>query len=317
MSRIPIVMSFDENYAMPACVTAYSALRSKAENTQYAFYFLVRSCMPFEVVEKFDKLVEQYHDTKIEFVIIGDRLDTAAINDYYPREAYFRLLIPELLPMLDKCLYLDVDVMVCTDLASLWSIDIGNNIIAGVKEELLDKKRYKELELPSSDQYINSGVMIINLKIIRDENLTPKFLELITKGYRYVDQDILNIVCYDRILFLPLKYNMFFSYSMAKNKIEKISLLDKVEDVSKKPVIIHYLDKKKPWNTSDDRVLLFVLWYRVALKSPYHYDHSMYTLNKRRNKTIIKTWEYRSTIEYKIGQIITFLPKLLKKLIKK
>ncbi|MDR2600752.1 MAG: glycosyltransferase family 8 protein [Oscillospiraceae bacterium] len=316
IDKIPIVMSFDENYAMPACVAVYSALRSKEEDTQYKFYFFVRSNMPDEVTVKFDKLILQYPNTEFEFVIVGDRLDNAVINSYFSIETYFRLLIPELLPMLDKCLYLDVDVMLCTDLTSLWNIDIGNNLIAGVKEEKLDKKRFKTLELPTPDQYISAAVLIMNLKIIRDEKLTLRFLELVTKGYKHVDQDVLNIVCYNRITFIPLKFNIPFDYVIVKNKLEKAYPLDDVEDALRNPVVIHYLIHLKPWKISDDRVFLLNLWYRTALKSPYHYDHSKNMLIGRKNKELIKIQDYRNTIEYKIGQIITFIPEILKKLIK-
>ncbi|MDR2600753.1 MAG: glycosyltransferase family 8 protein [Oscillospiraceae bacterium] len=316
MNKIPIVMSFNENYAKPACVTSYSVLRSKEESTQYAFYFLVRSRMPIEVIEKFNKLIEQYPGTEIEFVIVGDKFNKIKIRDCYSIEAYFRLLIPELLPMLDKCLYLDCDLIICNDLTELWNYNIGNNIIAGVKEIEFDKKRCKELEIPKPDQYVNSGVMIINLKVIRDEKLAPKLLELVTKEYKYVDQDILNRVCYNRIVLLPLKYNISYLQAIAKGKLEKLFLFDEVEDALRNPKVIHFVTHLKPWKTSDDRVLLLNLWYRTALKSPYHYDHSKNMLIGRKNEELIKIWDYRNTVEYKIGQIITFIPGILKKLIK-
>ncbi|MDR2600751.1 MAG: glycosyltransferase family 8 protein [Oscillospiraceae bacterium] len=316
MDKIPIVMSFDENYAMPACVTAYSVLRSKAEDTQYSFYFLVHSNVPIDVVERFDKLVEQYPGTKIDFIIIGDKMDIAVIGSHYSVAAYFRLLIPELLFKLDKCLYIDVDLIVCADLTELWEYDIGNNVIAGVKNISGGKEQYKKLKLPTPNQYISSGVLIINLRAIRDEKLIPKLLELITEGYKYVDQDVLNKVCYNRILLLPLKYNIYFFRVVDKNILSKLFPKNEVEEALNNPVIIHYPAFVKPWDTNDDRVQLLCLWYRTALKSPYHYDHSINMLKGYKNAELIKiTIDYRVSIEYRIGQIITFLPKLIKKLI--
>jgi lipopolysaccharide biosynthesis glycosyltransferase len=318
MGIIPIVMAFDEKYAMPACVTVYSALRSKKEKTLYAFYFLVRTSMPIDVIEKFDKFVELYPGTEIEFAIVGERLDDAFISRHISKESYYRLLIPELFPKLDKCLYLDVDLIICDDLTELWNYEIGNNLLAGVKNKECGKKRYRAVGISSPDQYISAGVLIFNLKAIRDENLTSRFLKLVTQGYEYHDQDILNKECNKRIKYLPLKYNIPLC-EITNNKLLKTNYLQsEIEDAISNPVIIHYIGREKPWNIHDDYAFLLHLWYQAALESPYQYDHiAQNILIGRHDNTLIQTAsDARNTLSYKIGSIITFIPRVLMKLFK-
>jgi lipopolysaccharide biosynthesis glycosyltransferase len=48
----------------------------------------------------------------------------------------------------------------------------------------------------------------MNLKKIRQNGLTGKFLSEIQKGYIFTDQDVLNVTCLNKIRYLPVKYNI-------------------------------------------------------------------------------------------------------------
>ncbi|MDR2590993.1 MAG: glycosyltransferase family 8 protein [Oscillospiraceae bacterium] len=323
MNKIPIVMAFDENYAMNACVAVYSALKSKKIETCYSFYFLVRTGLPIDVTKNFYKLLNQFQGTEIEYIIVGDRFDNAFISNHITIESYYRLLISELLPELDKCIYLDVDIIACDDLTELWNYEIGNSIIAGVRDALASKERYKDLKIPSPERYIQAGVLIINLKVIKNESLLSKFIEQIKNEYQYHDQDVLNKVCYNRITLLPLRFNVCFYLAVSKGDLESYYSPIEVEDALNNPVIIHYAGGIKPWNSSDDYALLSHLWYQAALESPYNYDHTKYML-KGRNDTDLKNSfyetqvnRYKNSISHKIGRVVTFLPRLLKRFINK
>ena len=98
---------------------------------------------------------------------------------------YYRLLIGEYLPKeIEKCIYLDVDICVLKDLSELFLIEMKNNYIAGVVAAgyyFNEKENCERLNLPSMRQYVNAGMLVMNLKQIRKDNMTLKFLELSKK----------------------------------------------------------------------------------------------------------------------------------------
>lgn len=107
----------------------------------------------------------------------------------------------------DKILYLDTDAIVRKDISHLWDIDISNYYVAGVKDYgVMDGDYLQSLNL--SGKYINSGVVLFNLKKIREDNIIQKWFYVINnRKLVYPDQDALNIVCTDNELYLHSMYN--------------------------------------------------------------------------------------------------------------
>jgi lipopolysaccharide biosynthesis glycosyltransferase len=98
--------------------------------------------------------------------------------------------------------------------------------------------------------YINAGVLLMNLKKIREDNLMPIFNRLAENDFPTVDQDVLNNVCYGNIYFLDQKFNV-----MPKNikfidnpELEKEINFREFVSAYENPSIIHYVDSDKPWN---------------------------------------------------------------------
>ena len=166
----------------------------------------------------------------------------------------YRLLLPEILKEVDKCIYLDSDLIVEGDISELYRIEMDGKCIAGVKAGLelatdqFKKERLNELKIPSLDDYINAGVLVFDLKNIRAMNLNQKLKAAGYNGYRYNDQDAINAVMYSEIKHLPLKYNMSRHWAIS-NDPEYYEYFGKRKycEAKKSPVIIHYLGKYKPW----------------------------------------------------------------------
>ena len=134
--------------------------------------------------------------------------------------ANVRLYIPQLFPGLDRVLWLDVDTIVKDKLDELFTIDMTNYAVGMVKENKKDRI------------YCNSGVCLFNLDYIRWYELDKQFMDkLFGSKLSYPDQDILNQVCKDHILFLDSKYNASYLTEMP-SEIK----------------IRHYIYKEKLWN---------------------------------------------------------------------
>lgn len=117
-------------------------------------------------------------------LFIKEMADSKNINNFYTPYCLLRLF-SDLLDLPNKILYLDTDTMINKDIDSLFSIDISNYEFAGVVDRLgrffIDKN------------YINSGVLLLNLDMIRKTELFKKTRELVkTKKMAFPDQSALN-----------------------------------------------------------------------------------------------------------------------------
>ena len=95
-----------------------------------------------------------------------------------------RLLADKVNGIPDKLLYLDIDVMIADDLKKLYDIDIEDYEYAAVKE------KYGCWAI--RPDYINAGMLLLNMKKIRETKLLEKAREKIkTKKMLFADQDAL------------------------------------------------------------------------------------------------------------------------------
>ncbi|GHT96385.1 hypothetical protein FACS1894141_6480 [Spirochaetia bacterium] len=95
------------------------------------------------------------------------------VGDHVSLATYFRILMPSILPSnLDKILYLDCDIIVRKSLVDLWATDITHNPIGAVYDMTIDDIRnYNRLRYDRALGYFNAGVLLVNLKYWRDNNV--------------------------------------------------------------------------------------------------------------------------------------------------
>ena len=178
--------------------------------------------------------------------------------DYISAETYYRYVIPELLPDIDKILYLDADIIVNGDISPLYDTDISKYYMAGGYDLYIDDIKYKpEIGFGQDDLYVNTGVLLMNLKQMRTDNIPKKLINTTKKmagKIKYQDQDIINIVCRGKILQFDSIYN-YTSHNILKEKRKY-----------KRAVIIHYTGANKPWLPDSNNPMRH-LWRRYAEKA--------------------------------------------------
>jgi lipopolysaccharide biosynthesis glycosyltransferase len=158
--------------------------------------------------------------------------------------AYARLYIDEYLPNLSRCLYLDTDLIVCSDITELYTTDLMGNITGCVRDissfNEVQLARFKDkLRLKNPSLYFNSGVMLIDLDAWRKDKIGLRAIKVGIEKYDFLDgmdQDALNIVLEDKWLNLDGKWNT------AKHNAS--------EDFN--DGIIHFLGRVKPWHADYD-----------------------------------------------------------------
>ena len=301
---IPVILSADNNYAKYMYITMLSMLKNADKSTSYDFYLLVPSSYSKKNEELFIKLRNEYQCC-IHFIDMKDAFSNLTMQiSHISSPTYYRLLAADILPKeYNKCIYLDCDICVCKDLSELYNIDMKNNYIAGVRAAgyyFDETANCKRLNLSSMKQYINAGVLLMNLKQIRKDNLTKKLVALSYNNFSSQDQDVINVACYNKIIILPLRYNVMTKYnglfdnkSSDYNKLKDVYGIEEVNYATKYPVIIHYADKIKPWQNK--KSILANIWNSYA--DQCHFYDSIFN-------TSYQIYTTKSTLSYKLFNFI-------------
>lgn len=287
MNTIPIVFCFDNNLVKPACVCLSSLLMSANEETFYDI-FILHSETEHLNREELDKVPQYFKNCRIQYRTVDNTFDKAFEIRGITTPAYYRLLIPELIPEHDKVLYSDVDVIFRSDLSYFYNTDMdgyymaGVDSLAGFQPELV--KYYNETVGTGPEGIIYSGNLIINSKLILEDNVIPRFKELAKNKYMFQDMDVLNIACRGKIKYLPPAFCLT-TYISEYNVYRREELLRvwsaKEIDEAFSQGIVHF-NGKKPWN---DICINFDIWWEYYRRSPFfekkhYYDFFNYKLNE-------------------------------------
>lgn len=164
-------------------------------------------------------------------------------SDYWSLDMYLRILAFEYLPKnIDKILYMDSDMQAFNDIEEIYDMDIADYTLAARKEpwRFVDNNIKNSCANNNYDHdYFNSGVLLLNLKKIREIWTKEKIIELIsTMKLIFPDQDVLNKLCSENeIYFMNDRYNCFHTRVMSN--------YDDV--ITDSPILMHYVGPEKPW----------------------------------------------------------------------
>lgn len=250
---VPIFFAVDDNYVPFLLVTLESITSNASKDRKYIFHVLNNGISE----ENIEKLNKYNHDNfKVELVNVAKAMnkvgDTLHTRDYYSKTTYYRLFIPNMFTQYEKALYLDCDIAVQSDVAELYDYELGSNYVGAITDEAVaivpEFIAYvdKFLGVPTP-KYFNAGILVMNLKRLREINFENKFMNLLSSYTFNVaqDQDYLNVICKDRVTYIPNIWN--------KMPFEDKNL--KVNDIK----LIHYNLSYKPWHY-DNIVFQEVFW---------------------------------------------------------
>lgn len=232
-----------------------ACLKSLLRSGGYGYYdvFVLHSDLEESIQRAMERDFQErvtFHFLQVPEELFADFPETAR----YPRQIYYRLAAPLLLPReLDRILYLDVDVVVINSLRSFYEVDFESSYFVGCTHtrEFLTKLNQARLQSDKAVAYINTGVLLMNLNVLRQvirlEEISAYVREH-EKALILPDQDILTALYGDKIkLADSLRYNLsdrvlnFYNGSHPKEKRD-------VNWVSRNTAIIHYCGRNKPWN---------------------------------------------------------------------
>lgn len=277
--KIPVIFTPHEGFATPLIVALCSMFENAKEDTIYDVRLVITSDFSEDLIKEISSWFSKYPKHELSYYKIDD--SSFFISDKMPDkpETYFRLFLHELFLDLDKCIYLDGDVCVLNDLTEMFCSQIENNYVAGVEAasyhypEEWAREHLEEIKLPSIKSYINAGVLLMNLSVLRDEDFTAQCISLYKRNFSSKDQDIVNVACYGRIKILPVKFNAMTKYFAKKaagfESGKKVYPIIEWEEADKNPVIIHYADPIKVWN--DNTRYQSEIWFKYKDISGFDY----------------------------------------------
>ena len=266
----------DDAYAMYTAVAITSLIENKAPAAQYRVYIIANglsdetigifrgmSCggCSVEVIETENP--QQYEHLAKE----GFPVSTSAL---------FKFDLPRIFHDVSKLLYLDGDMIIQRDLTELFDTDVSDVYAAVVKDyrALTLKGNLQERLNTDLESYFNSGMMLLNLDLMRRDNIPEKLLDYRINGINYyMDQDALNIVFGRQVRYVSFNYNFQATCWRFMDTSELVSyyylpyVRDKYDYV-KDAVIFHYT-AEKPWAYYDGKCS--EIWLHYFLRSPYQH----------------------------------------------
>lgn len=245
LSMINILISVDSNYLDKAQTLLFSVRQHTQEDI--SIYLLNHRLMKSEIC-KFSSYLQNKCRMQLHMIDISNTVldNFPVIGSGFTIETYYRILAQFLLPdSLDRILWLDADMVVLQDLASLYHQDFDGMMYVVCPDSKCDSNWVREckekLSLPESHVYFNAGMLLMDLKALRNGMTLEEMLQqcnLIRDKLTYNDQDILNYLYQNDV-----KYANWKKYNYQLIGINRIP-----KDELKQIVVLHYCGGNKPWN---------------------------------------------------------------------
>lgn len=284
-----ITMQSSDFFAPYAAVTLQSIL-DHADSQEFYDVIVMTWDMTNERAEKLASMATGRENVSIRVVDVSREIHPyvkiakkRADYDRFSATGVIRLLLPELLKQFDTVLNLDCDVIFYADVAVLRDYDLSMCYMAGAPDviccvlnrdphntQFTDELLYEKLGLASVSDYLNAGVLLLNLELIRKDFTTDRIINFALSDGQF-------FTCYEQDTFNGLfrrkkgKLSVSWNYLLAEMDVKNLPSSDPVYQdyihASKKQKGIHFVGMKKPW--SDARIPHARSWWEFAKETPF------------------------------------------------
>ena len=269
---INVAFITDKNYSLATATACNSIINSKNKDTVLRIY-VISTDLPEVVRTCFTKISQA--DAEIIVVSTVNRLEHLAIDHpHVSSAALVKFDLPNIFPQLDRILYLDGDIVCLADLYDLYHLSLGDHYAAVVKDmaAMVDEGHHSKMGHAS---YFNSGVMLLNLSKMRDDNIPEKLIEFKSQRtyQHFMDQDEFNVVFGENVIYMPPSHNLMernFNHSISETAQFYETEYGKFKNMLYSPVLKHLTNYPKVWCRPKDRD--FELWIKY-LPAPLVSDY--------------------------------------------
>ena len=189
---------------------------------------------------------------RLEFLPIPRGLLRGFPTERFHEAAWYKVLLPELLPRLERVLYIDADTIVTDTLWPLWGTDLQGRLYGAVTNPLYPYMRNwpkQDLGLDDPRDYINTGVLLLDLERWRAENTIGALREYAAAHplNSCPEQDAMSALIPRRRVHLHPRWNAQSTvFELPPQRLPFTP--QEVAEARARPAVIHYIGPFKPWH---------------------------------------------------------------------
>ena len=307
-NNIPIILSSDDTYSKYLSVSIQSIIENTTSENNYDIVILDGGILQ-GTREKIESQRNGYGNVSIRFVNMDGLLSDVDVSLFFVDQwfsvaSYFRFFIPRIMHKYKKSIYMDCDILLDTDIAEFYNLNLNNMMIGAVQEcsiEHVVNLRPKEAEyylgklgLKDPRDYFNSGFLLLDIEGMIKNEIEEKLFESLKKikHPRHCDQCVLNSVFNGSVQYLDFEWNFMPALFMHHEKF--CSYLSeetyfKYMKAQRKARVIHYAGCVKPWQ---NRYLLYSdLFWLLAAKTPF-FEELEFEYRQNASDKILKQKKY-------------------------
>lgn len=251
--RIHLLVTFDKKYIAPFQTMLKSLVINNPQEIIHVW--LLHSEISQEELQKLEEYCGLQRVTLTPLQVDRTMFQNAPISKRYPKEMYYRLLAPHILPVsLEKILYIDPDILVINAIRPLWEMELGENVFAAASHTdifgMIDN--INRMRLGKEHEYFNSGVMLMDLKQARELVKPDEIFSCVREHAVELvlpDQDVFNYLYGEHTLPVEDTIWNYDTRYYSDYQIRSGGLSD-MDWVMKNTVFLHFCGKKKPWKTA-------------------------------------------------------------------
>lgn len=263
---VPVVFAADDGY-VPMVTTTIRSMLDNADPTRFYDVVVLTSNITGEhqelmrdcLIGESDNVMLRFHDVSS----VMNEFDLATNNAHIGIETYYRFIIQHVMPEYKKVLYLDSDLVIEGDVAKLYDIELGDNLLAATRDvdylgnlNMNDGWRleYTKTKLGMKDPYayFQAGVLLLNIAEMRKAYSTRQWLEFASvRDFIFDDQDVLNAHCQGRVVYLDQAWNVMHDCGNRVANVYPFApayAYKEYMSARQNPLIRHYAGCDKPWN---------------------------------------------------------------------
>lgn len=255
MDTIDIVTAADAAY-VPHVGAMLHSLFERNPQERFAVHFLHRPRLSGDLLQKLAAVCDRHGARFASTEVPHDWLAGFPVDDRYPEEAWYRVILPRLLPELSRVLWLDADTITLQPIRALWETPLRGLPLAASPNAMLYAfvAGVAKMGIPQfRDRYFNTGVLLLDLALMRAEDS-----ELALRGaaarYRpwikFADQDVLNCVYHDRYVRLHAAWNWMTHHYINVPEVVRVFGRKEYREARGAPRILHFTGAApiKPWS---------------------------------------------------------------------
>lgn len=246
-------------------------------------------------LKKFEEFCTTYKKVEINFYkILPDLFRNFYFEKGYSIAIFYRIIAADFLSeTVENLIYMDSDMLCLKSIEDFFQFTPKNTLMAAVEDSgKWIPQHKKNLNLRDGYRYFNTGILYLNLKMWRDENISEKTLKILSQDkYQFPDQDALNIVVSQNnyeVNYIPNKFNYFFRIDGVEQNLK--------DDV----VILHYAGQIKPWHAwcESDLKKIYEDYQKNSLWNDFKYLPRNYQENRLMGRALRREGKFFESLKW-------------------